>query len=119
MQGLDLTKQMKSPKALFKLTFLPQKKECSFSGHPSILEVAIDNDIPLNHSCGGMGSCTTCRIFVIQGAETLGPRNEIESEHAQMRGYEFNERLSCQTEAKAGIICQIPPDADDAADELI
>jgi 2Fe-2S ferredoxin len=100
-------------KSVKRLTFLPLKKLCSFSGHPSILEVAIENDIPLNHSCGGMGSCTTCRIFVVDGSEKLEARNEIENEHAQMRGFADNERLSCQTSAVEGIVCQIPEDSDD------
>jgi ferredoxin len=92
-------------------------KRCEFEGLPSILEIAIAQEVPLNHSCGGMGSCTTCRVFVVAGAEKLGERNEVEAEHARMRGFVHNERLSCQTQAEDGMICQIPPDGDVDGDD--
>jgi ferredoxin, 2Fe-2S len=94
------------------LVFQPGSRACSFTGRPSILEVALANNIDLGHSCGGMGSCTTCRVFVEKGVENLGTRNEVEAEHAQMRGYKQNERLSCQTEAFDGLVVRIPDDID-------
>jgi 2Fe-2S ferredoxin len=101
-----------------KVTFLfnhqTQKKICEFTGASSILELAIANEVPLNHSCGGMGSCTTCLVKVQKGLETLEPRNELEAEHANMRNFSDNERLSCQTEAKDGLVLEVPsvdPDA--------
>ena len=55
-----------------------------------------------------MGSCTTCRVIITKGAESLEPRNELEMEHAQMRGFAPNERLGCQTLAVDGIEITIP-----------
>jgi ferredoxin len=95
------------------MTFMPLKKTCAFTGQPSILEVAIACDIPLNHSCGGMGSCTTCRVYVKDGLGLLEPRNEIEQEHARMRGYPDYERLGCQTSARDGMTVEIPTYAAD------
>ena len=83
-------------------------KVCKFTGFPSILEVAIANEIPLNHSCGGMGSCTTCRVFITKGAEGLEKPADVELEHALMRGYKSNERLACQTLAIDGLEIKIP-----------
>ncbi|MBK9293622.1 MAG: (2Fe-2S)-binding protein [Oligoflexia bacterium] len=81
---------------------------CSFEGAKSILEVALNNNIALNHSCGGMGSCTTCRVKVTKGLEKLKPPNEIEQEHIQAREFAKNERLSCQTDAVDGVEVEIP-----------
>jgi ferredoxin, 2Fe-2S len=94
------------------VVFLPQKKKCSFDGSPSLLEVAVANNLPLNHSCGGMGSCTTCLVHVKDGLNLLHPRNEVEREHAQMRGFQPYERLACQTGAEDGLVVVIPAPKD-------
>jgi 2Fe-2S ferredoxin len=90
------------------MTFLPFKKTVPFTAQPSVLELAIASEIPLNHSCGGMGSCTTCLIVVKKGLEKLSPRNEIEQEHANQRNFKENERLACQTSACDGLIVVVP-----------
>jgi len=93
------------------LTFLPSKKTVSFEGHPSILEVALANEIPLNHSCGGMGSCTTCLVVIKKGLEKLTSRAELEQEHANIRGFQDHERLACQTSAADGLVVAIPSES--------
>lgn len=90
------------------MTFLPFKKKCSFTGQPSVLEVAIAHEIPLNHSCGGMGSCTTCLVHVKEGLQALPPPEDVEREHAQMRGFAPNERLACQISALEGLVVEVP-----------
>jgi 2Fe-2S ferredoxin len=97
---------MKSKAA--EMTFFPFKRTVSFTGQPSILEVALANNLPLNHSCGGMGSCTTCLIVVKKGLEKLGPRTELEQEHASFREFNDDERLACQTSALEGLVILIP-----------
>lgn len=63
----------------------------------SILEACLRAGVAVEHSCGGMGSCGTCRVFVTQGLDTLDARNELESEMAVDRDFPAHERLSCQT----------------------
>lgn len=92
------------------MTFRPLKKTAPFTGQPSVLEVAIANEIPLNHSCGGMASCTTCRVFIVKGLEQIPPRNELEQEHAAARNWKPVERLACQTTAFDGLVVEIPED---------
>src|SRR5437764_123763 len=99
--------EKKSP--LKSMTFLPVKKVCSFSGHPSVLEVALAHHISLNHSCGGMGSCTTCLVRIKSGLEKLHPPEDVEAEHVQMRGFQAFERLACQISAIEGLVVEIPP----------
>ena len=62
----------------------------------SLLQLALYNNIEINHSCGGYGTCGTCRVF-IDNHHQLPDRNPIEQEMASDRGFEDNERLSCQT----------------------
>ncbi len=99
---------MKNSKKTKSILFLPQKKKCEFSGQPSVLEIAIAHELPLNHSCGGLGSCTTCLVKITKGLESLGPRQELEQEHANMRGFADQERLACQITAKDGLEITIP-----------
>lgn len=37
----------------------------------SILEVTEENDIHLNHNCGGVCACSTCHIYVQKGEDFL------------------------------------------------
>lgn len=74
----------------------------------SVLEVALRNKIDIGHSCGGMGSCTTCRVFVEAHHNPLPPRNELEQEMADGRGFAENERLCCQLPPEDGMVLRIP-----------
>jgi 2Fe-2S ferredoxin len=90
------------------MVFLPMEKACVFKPEQSVLEVALKNGIEIDHSCGGMGSCTTCRVIVEKSAEPLPERNELEQEIADSRGFHENERLSCQLPAAEGLVVRIP-----------
>lgn len=73
-----------------------------------MLEVALRAGIEISHSCGGMGSCTTCRVIIQHSPEALPPRNELEQEIADSRGFADNERLSCQIPPHEGLEVRIP-----------
>ncbi len=88
--------------------FHPFDKTCAIKGEESVLEVALNNGIEIPHSCGGMGSCTTCRILVEHSPHPLPPRNELEQEIADMRAFSPAERLSCQLPPLAGLVVRVP-----------
>ncbi len=60
----------------------------------SILKIALDHNIPMEHACGGNGFCTTCMCNVHAGMESLPPRNDRE-ENMGITSDPY--RLSCQT----------------------
>lgn len=62
----------------------------------TLLDIAVDNSVDLPHSCGGMGSCGTCRVRLSVTSGPCPERNEIELEMAIERGFAVDERLSCQ-----------------------
>lgn len=90
------------------MTFLPLEQIVPFTEGQNVLEVALNQDIPLPHSCGGMGSCTTCRIIVEKFVETPNSRTEVENEIIAGRGFAEEERLSCQLIATNGLVVRIP-----------
>ena len=73
-----------------------------------MLEVALKNGLEIPHSCGAMGSCTTCRVIVVAAPTTLPARNDLEQDIAEMRGFADNERLSCQLPPLDDLVLRIP-----------
>ena len=94
------------------MLFLPLNRSVSFTTEGSVLEVALKNKIEISHSCGGMGSCTTCRVILESDPDLASPRTDLESEIAESRGFVDRERLSCQLEPRDGLVIRIPPDRD-------
>ena len=59
----------------------------------TILTIALDADVPMEHACGGNGFCTTCMCDVQSGMDKLSPRNDREE---NMGVVDDPKRLSCQ-----------------------
>src|SRR5262245_22160232 len=95
------------------ILFLPQNRSVPIQGESSVLDVALKNEIELSHSCGGMGSCTTCRVFIESDLSKTSPRTELEEEIANSRNFAESERLACQLEPSDGLIVRIPNQRDD------
>lgn len=75
----------------------------------SILEIAEDNDVHLNHNCGAVCACSTCHIYVDSGEEFL---EEISDKEEDFIDRAINPRL----ESRLG--CQSVILADDAVIEV-
>lgn len=88
--------------------FLPHDIHATFKNEDSVLEVALKNGIEIPHSCGAMGSCTTCRVLVESSPGALPERNELEQDIADMRGFTDQERLSCQLPPVDGLVLRLP-----------
>ncbi len=99
-----------SRKKVDTIHFLPSDTQCPIRSEQSVLEVALRNGVNLAHSCGGMGSCTTCRVYIERCPTPPPPRNELEQELADSRCFADNERLSCQLPPVAGLVVRIPVD---------
>jgi 2Fe-2S ferredoxin len=66
----------------------------------TLLQIALDNGIPMEHACGGNGFCTTCMCKVKTGMENLSPRNDNEE---NMGVLEDPDRLSCQSQVHGDV----------------
>ncbi len=78
----------------------------------SILDVALDNDISLNHNCGAVCACSTCQVYVEMGGDILAEISDAEEDFIdRARNPRFNSRLACQCKLAAeGDIEVIIPD---------
>jgi len=70
----------------------------------TLLQIALDHNIPMEHACGGNGFCTTCMCQVKKGMENLSERNEKEE---NMGVLDDPDRLSCQSEVHGDVEIQV------------
>ncbi len=90
-----------------KVTFLlanGQRREVETPEGQTILQIALDNGIPMEHACGGNGFCTTCMCKVKTGMEHLSPRNDREE---NMGLTEAADRLSCQSTVQGDVEVEV------------
>lgn len=93
-----------------KMKFIIDSTEVIVKANPgeTLLDLAIRLKLPLQHSCGGMGTCGTCRVLVRDGLSQLSPPGDVENELIQDRGFVESERLACQNEPQDGLVIEIP-----------
>lgn len=77
--------------------------ECEGAEEERILDIAINNNIPIQHACGGFCACTTCHIIVKSGMENLSDKEEDELDTLERAdGLTSESRLSCQAKLMKG-----------------
>jgi 2Fe-2S ferredoxin len=75
----------------------------------SILDVALNSDVHLEHACGGSCACTTCHVIVVEGENNLTPADDDELDRLDMAaGLTLRSRLGCQAVVKGDVKVEIP-----------
>src|SRR6266481_8703349 len=75
----------------------------------SMLDIALNFGVNLEHSCGGNCACTTCHVIVKQGEENLTEMDEDEEDRLYMAdGLTLHSRLGCQCVVTGDITVEIP-----------
>jgi len=69
----------------------------------SILDMIHSEGIDWMHACGGKGKCTTCKMVVHEGLDTVGPDSEPETRLRGLERLAENERLACQCQLTGDI----------------
>jgi 2Fe-2S ferredoxin len=79
-------------------------------GRPgSLLDIALANDVPLEHVCGGNCACTTCHVHVLDGMDRLSPLDEAEADRLDSAwDLRPDSRLACQAVVRGEVVCEIP-----------
>ena len=92
---------------LVRVTFLPEGRTVEFEygtlpyehhGKPmSFLDVAENNDIFLDHACGGVCACSTCHVWIKAGESGLTQAEDDEIDRMDMAAdQQWESRLGCQ-----------------------
>jgi len=103
------------------VTFLPEGKTVQFENgklpyeyhgkEQSLLDVALNNHITLDHACGGNCACTTCHVVVKKGKELLSEMEDDEADRLDMAAdLQLESRLGCQSviEKPGEVVVEIP-----------
>lgn len=97
-----------------KLTFVEEGHEpveLAIAEGESVLDVCMDNNIELQHNCGGVCGCSTCHIYIDKGMETLQEISDKEEDFIDRAvNPRINSRLACQCIATNGDIEVTVPD---------
>jgi 2Fe-2S ferredoxin len=106
---------------MVRVVFMPEGRFADFEkgklpyahhGKPeSILDVAENFDIFLDHACGGNCACTTCHVVVKQGADLMNEMNDDEADRIETAAdLQLASRLGCMAvvEKPGTVIVEIP-----------
>ncbi len=100
-----------------RVTFLPLNRTVEFETLPykehgkpgSVLDVALNFGVALEHSCGGNCACTTCHVIVKEGEKNLSPMDDAEADRLDMAsGLTLHSRLACQAVVLGDVVIEIP-----------
>ncbi|MGD2107866.1 MAG: 2Fe-2S iron-sulfur cluster-binding protein [Phycisphaerae bacterium] len=113
--------EVRLPTKKYKLTFLPMnvtievdpdKLPYEHDGLPgSILDIAQEHGVDIDHACGGVCACSTCHIVVRQGIDTINESTEEEEDQLEEApGLKPTSRLACQSvpDGTADVVVEIP-----------
>jgi 2Fe-2S ferredoxin len=75
----------------------------------SILDVAMNFGIHVEHACGGSCACTTCHVIVKSGDANLVEAEDDELDRLDTApGLTLHSRLACQAVVKGDVTIEIP-----------
>ncbi|GAB4131115.1 MAG: hypothetical protein OHK0045_21300 [Raineya sp.] len=89
-----------------------QGKTILISEKKTILQSLAEHHVDWMQACGAKGRCTTCKMFVWQGQDSLSPLSKAETKFVQEGRLLPKERLACQAKPVASenemVIVSVP-----------
>jgi 2Fe-2S ferredoxin len=75
----------------------------------SLLDIAKNLDIPLEHACVGSCACTSFHVVVREGAQNLSDMQDDEADRLDTAwDVTPHSRLGCQAVVRGDVVCEIP-----------
>lgn len=97
------------PKITFKAEDPSHNVTLEAKEEATILDIALDNNIDLEHNCGGNCACTTCHVIVKEGMKHLSEMDEDEEDRLDTaEGLTLASRLGCQARILGDVVVEIP-----------
>jgi len=92
-----------------KVRFLPADIEVEVPEGTAVLDAALDNNIRIDHNCGGNCACSTCHVIINEGFDSLNGMSEDEEDMLdEAEGLTETSRLACQAKVKTDLVVTIP-----------
>lgn len=91
-----------------KILFHPDRKSGEVPEGMSILDAAEQLGLTMRHDCGGFATCSTCRVWVIDGLSNLTEVDLDEENMLEEAALTAPYRLSCQAKIKGDVVVRIP-----------
>jgi 2Fe-2S ferredoxin len=88
-----------------------QKEPVSLTGveGESVLEIALDHGIDIQHNCGGVCGCSTCHVYIRSGMDVLPEISEKEEDFIDRAvNPRIESRLACQCLPSGEVTVLIP-----------
>jgi 2Fe-2S ferredoxin len=93
-----------------RIRFLPQDVEIEVEEGKTLLDAALDNNIRIDHNCGGNCACSTCHVIIEEGFDSLGEMSEDEEDMLdEAENLTDTSRLACQCKVVQDLVVRIPP----------
>ena len=75
----------------------------------SLLDIALNFGIPLEHACGGSCACTTCHVWINEGEQNMAEPDDDELDRVELAAdLKTKSRLGCQAVVKGDVVVEIP-----------
>lgn len=92
-----------------KVKFLPSGTEVQVPEGKILLDAALDNNVKIDHNCGGNCACATCHVIVEKGYDSLNEMSEDEQDMLDVvESLSEYSRLACQCKVSSDLIVFIP-----------
>lgn len=91
-----------------KVTFYPYGKSGEIPDGTSLLDAAEKLGLQMRHDCGGFATCSTCRIWVVEGMTNLTEIDLDEENMLEEAQLTAPFRLSCQAKIQGDVIVRVP-----------
>lgn len=79
-----------------KIKFVPQNIEIDVDPSKTLLQLATAHGVKIKSVCGGIASCSECRVRIIEGESSVPEPNRTELNMIGTSYYLDGRRLSCQ-----------------------
>lgn len=71
--------------------------ELPIAAGEDVLDIVLENDISLQHNCGGVCGCSTCHVYVNKGMDNIQEISDKEEDFIdRAERPRINSRLACQ-----------------------
>lgn len=90
--------------------FEPGKMPYDGHGKPeSLLDVAMNFNLHLEHACGGSCACTTCHVWIKEGLNNVSEADEDELDRVELApDLRPTSRLGCQVVVRGDVVVEVP-----------